>query len=117
MFHYLRFHGGVYDNKYAGNNWLLTKGAICINSETDLIENLTKIYPLQNLEIFSKKSHSIISITKEFKPIYSVLTKSPQHINLIAEKSHIPLNELQSKLFMMELDGIITKTSSNYYKK
>lgn len=113
---FLLSHGSVFDSKYAGNNWLLANGARCINSEEDLIKNLIDLYPSKDFKAcIETKLREIRDIPQEYQQIYAILTETPLHINFIAEKLGISLNELQSKLFMMELDNFATKVSSNQY--
>ena len=91
----------------------MANGAKCINSEKDLICNLKKLYLSEDFKTKTKTNFQ--NVSNEYKKIYSVLTKSPQNINNIAEKLNISINELQSKLFMMELDNLVIRTSPCYY--
>lgn len=111
------FPGSVNDTKYAGNNELLTKGAICINSYKDVIKNLRKIYI--NLKIPTLKYKGTaknIAVPEEFKEIYYILKNSPQEINSIAKNSNLSLSEIQSKLTLMELENLIQKSSNGTWR-
>lgn len=111
------FPGSISDIKYAGNNLLLTKGAICINSYKDVINNLKTIYPnFYTSSIKNIKAKNQILISKEFKEIYSTLKKAPQDINSIIKKCNYSLQEAQSKLILMELDGLVRKCRDGTWK-
>lgn len=110
------FPGGVNDTKYLGNNLLLTKGAICINSYSDIIKNLKTIYPEEKFNL-RKSLSSYESIPEKYKDIYSLLSKIPTSINIIAQKLNLSLKDVQSKLTLMELDDLATKLSNNCYIK
>lgn len=108
------FPGGVYDNKYLGNNLLLTQGAICINSYLDMLKQLKKVYP--NIDFSPQlKKIAMFKIPTDFQAIYTILDKSPKDLNTIARKTKLSLPELQSKLTLMELDDLVCKLKNNYY--
>lgn len=74
------------------------------------------LYPSKDFKAcIETKLREIRDIPQDYQQIYAILTETPLHINFIAEKLGISLNELQSKLFMMELDNFATKVSSNQY--
>ena len=96
---------------------MLSNGAMCINSEIDLIEKLKKIYPFESFKIQKIKNLLKTNIPKEYQEIYSILADFPLQVDFIAEKLNISLNELQSKLFMMELDDYVVKICPNCYMR
>jgi len=108
------FPGDIYNKKFYGNNLLLTKGAFCINSYSDIIKKLKTIYPNEKFIPHLCKTSSL-KIPNEFQDIYSILDEYPQHINNIAKKINLPLHELQSKLTLMELEDFICQVQNNYY--
>ena len=52
-------------------------------------------------------------IKEEYREIYNALNE-PLSINEISDKTGILLTEVYSKLFMMELEGIVIQTQNKY---
>ena len=105
------FPGDVNDNNYKGNNFLLTNGAKCILSYKDII----KYYPDKNFKI--KSIGAKLNVPEEYLDIYSALSKFPQSINTLSTTLNQPLQELQYKLMLMELENLAIKLPNNCYIK
>lgn len=106
--------GGLHDSKYAGNNLLLTKGAICITNYSHILQHIHQIHPEIKTPLRGA-AHS--SIPHEYQTILAVLNDTPQNINVIAKKANIPMQEVQRKLMLMELDDYVNQFQQNYFIK
>lgn len=104
------FPYNIDNENYTGNNLLLTKGANCIISYKDILKKFS------NFKIISNKNIPI-KIPVEYRQIYYSLSSSPISINLISQKTTIPINELQYKLTLMELENFVLKHPNNCWSK
>ena len=101
------------NNKYGvGTNKLIKNGAYLVTSVKDIIEK----FDFLEYKSYSKniKKSKIIKIKPEFLDIYNLLIGPPLNINQICDKLSKPANEVNNALFMLELDGAITKTQFGY---
>ena len=57
--------------------------------------------------------NKIKDIKEEYKEIYKVLNEA-LNINEISEKTGMDITEIYSKLFMMELEGLIEQKENKY---
>lgn len=105
------FPWNIDNENYYGNNLLLTQGAKCILSYSDIL----KYYPdfkTKNPNRLSNKS-----IPVEYLKIYSLLKRTPTPINTLLQNLNMKLSELQYNLTMMEIEGLITRLPNNFYVK
>ena len=108
------FPGDVFNSRYFGNNFLLTKGAYCITSYLDVLNILTP-EKLNAITTPQESEETILNINPEYKKIYSALSKKPQSINNLAKILNLSITELQATLTMMELDDLVIKMSNSKY--
>ncbi len=64
-----------------------------------------------------RKNNKKIRVKKEYIEIYNLLKKSPTNINEIARTLNINIAELNMKLTIMEIDGLIETLPGNIIKK
>ena len=57
-----------------------------------------------------------VDVKPEYKKIYKVIQKGEIHINQISKETKINIGELNSKLLMMELEGLIESKPGNNYE-
>ena len=57
-----------------------------------------------------------INIPAEYKGIYKVLENEPLHINEICKKLNKPINNINSNLTLMEIEGLIEQLPGNMFK-
>lgn len=105
------FPENINNQNFVGNNYLLTHGANCICSYKDILNK----YP--NINFKKKKIQNLKTIPVEFSHIYEKLTSSPQNINTLSNLLNIPLQDLQYKLTLMELEDLTLKLANNCYIK
>ena len=117
------------NNKGVGTNELLKNGALLATSVDDILQkcNLPKInldnLPKENKRInknLKKVKEKIvkekpIKINKEYKDIYNILTDKPTNPNEICKALKQNISEINSKLLLMEMEGIIKKVAGNSY--
>lgn len=105
------FPADLNDERHEGNNFILSQGAKCILSYSDIL----KFYPELN---FSENKSSIKpNIPKEYTEIYNQIKSTPISISTLSQKLNIPFSELQSKLTLLELDGYISKLPNGNFKR
>ena len=101
--------GRIGDKTSKGTNNLIKNGA---NILTDINEVL---------ELFGKKNENIkhkpnIKIPNKYSSIYKLISKKEMNINEISRDLNIGVSELNIKLTMMELDGLIEISPGNIIK-
>ena len=52
---------------------------------------------------------------EEYREIYNILSEKPIHINDIVKKVKRPIDELNSIITMMEIEGYIVQTQTNFF--
>ena len=82
-----------------GTNKLIYNGAKILLSPQELIEN-------KKIEVIMKE---------EYREIYNILSEKPIHINDIVKKVKRPIDELNSIITMMEIEGYIVQTQTNFF--
>lgn len=113
---YFAYHGSLDNPKSVGTNILIKEGAKIVTSPQDIIANypfLKKISNLKKKEIIEVDEN----VPEEYKEIYKALSKDAKDLNELAKNSNLPLNEIMSKLTMLELEGKVEKLPGNKYKK
>ena len=110
------YRGSLDNPKSVGTNVLIKEGAKIVTLPQDIIENYTFLRKLPDVERKIRIDEDHV-IEEEYKVIYNVLSEDAKDVNEIAKKSELPLNEVISKLTMLELDGKVKKLPGNKYKK
>ena len=101
------------ENKYGvGTNYLIKKGA-------KLVTNYEEILKYYNIKPTNSQIsiNNFINIPDEYKDIYKLLGNEPIHINNICRKLNTNINEISSKLVIMELNGLIKEIPQKGYVK
>ncbi|RKY99222.1 MAG: DNA-protecting protein DprA, partial [Candidatus Hydrothermota bacterium] len=55
------------------------------------------------------------ALDEDEKKIYLALLEGPRHIDELAVELDMPANQLLTKLFVMEMKGIITELPGKYF--
>lgn len=87
-----------------GTNNMIMDGAYLVTKPKHILEKM---------DIFNYKT---IDVPEEYAKIYSLL-ENPKGINEIAKLLKISVQDVNSTITMMELEGYITKNSQNEYKR
>ncbi len=95
-----------------GTNRLLKLGAKLALNAKDIIDCFKELDYEENRTL---KGINENLIPEQYLEIYKAIQKSKQDINSISRSLRRPINELNSLLFMMELDGIVLKLPNGEY--
>ncbi len=99
--------------KGIGTNMLIQKGAKLVLHPNDILKDL-EIEPL-NINYTESISIAPTFIPNEYKEIYNFLSNTPINVNTLSRKTTLSINELSSKLTMMEIEGYIKSLPCNEY--
>ena len=99
--------------KGVGTNMLIQKGAKLVLNPNDILEDFG-IEPLY-FEYTESITTTPLFIPDEYKKIYNFLSSTPININALSKKTCLSINELTSKLTMMEIEGYIKSLPCNEY--
>lgn len=106
------------NRKGIGCNNQIKKGAKLVLTPNDVLENFgkheTRQISIEELEKQTKiTAYKLNEIKEEYREIYKILYE-PLSINEISDKTRISITEAYSKLFMMELEGLIEQDKNKY---
>lgn len=104
------------DSHGIGTNKLIRKGAILVTSTKEIIEEFEflKYKKIENIKEEEKERKKEKIINKEYQKIYELIQSGEKNINEICKKSGKDIKETNSILFMLEIEGYITKTAGGY---
>lgn len=104
----------IENKKGEGTNRLLKRDGILVTDANDILEyfELKRTKQISIEEIFYKED----VIKNEYMEIYNILKKSEMHINQISRELGVKVNELSTKLLMMELEGLVENINGNVYR-
>ena len=89
--------------KGKGTNELIKKGCYLVTCAQDILEKYEDIeFERRNVE---KKAN----VSDEFLDIYNILSDEPISIEKILRQTKLNISEINYKLMLMELDGLITR--------
>lgn len=94
-------------------NRLIQEGGKLVTCVEDILEEYPEI-------TFEKKEMKMNNnfIDDEYADVYNSLSYKPQHINEIAKKCGIPINEVNYKLMMLELEELVIQLrGKNFIRK
>ena len=113
----------IYNPQGVSPNNLIKKGAILVTEAEDIIKQYSELklkkrnIQRKELKIKIAKKAKDENIPSEFKQIYDLLDfEIPIHINQIAKKTGINIQEISSKLMMLEIENKVVSLPGNYYK-
>jgi len=108
----------INNNKGIGTNIMIRKGAELVQFPSDV----TKRYGIKGKEKVTIEDwenqnkvtlRNLAGIAQEYKEIYKVLNE-PLSVNEISERTKTDVTEVYSRLFMMEMEGIIGRKENKY---
>ena len=135
----MQFHGSLDNPKSKGTNNLLKEIAKIATDPQDIIQNYDFLHKVENrIQKFDKKDafkefkkeksmnifqglekETSMNIFEELdenlRSIYKIITNNPIDINTIAKKSNFSTKDVMQKLTMLELQGMIKRTSGGRY--
>ncbi|MCI8833090.1 MAG: hypothetical protein HFJ19_02660 [Clostridia bacterium] len=101
------------NKKGEGTNRLLKRDGKLVTNANDILEyfNMKQIKQISIDEIEKQ-----VDINPEYKKIYKLIQKGEIHINQISKEIKMDIGELNSKLLMMELEGLVESKPGNNYE-
>lgn len=97
-----------------GTNRLIKNGATLVTSAKDIIEKFDYLdYKETQMQVLELEEVPI-EIDKKYIDVYNALLGPPLNIAQICNKLKKPANEVNTALFMLELDGLISRTKYGY---
>lgn len=108
----------IENTKGIGTNNQIRKGAKLVLEPRDILEKYgiykKNIISLKDLDESEKISiYKLNEINEEYRAIYEILYR-PLSVNEISIKTGTSLTEVYSKLFMMEMEGLIIQEENKY---
>ena len=98
-------------------NKLIKEGAKLVTNVEDIICEYPELN-IQKDKTKINKQHFKQVVPRELQEIYNILSyEEAIHINQIARKINRPINEISSKLMLLELENRIVSLPGNIYKK
>ena len=97
------------NRKGVTTNRLIKEGAFLVTSEKDIVDK----FPELNLK---KRKNLEKFIEEEYREIYYILNNEI-HIDEIARKVSLSLNQINYQLMMLEIEDKIVSLPGNYYKR
>lgn len=103
--------GSLDNRKSIGTNMMIRRGAKLVTDVKDIVSNYDFLRKERKLEDRPLEKNRLVlsNIQEEYREICKLLLKKPMEINEIAKIINIPINEIMSKITMLEINGIIYK--------
>lgn len=104
-----------------GSNNLIKNGAILVTKPEEILENLNIKYEENNIILETEKTaiqnekNEEITLEKQYKDIYNLISYTPQNIQQISIKSKRKISDINQKLTILELEGLIKSLPGNNY--
>ena len=110
----------IYSTTGVGTNRLIQEGAILLTKPSQIIKyikenDICKRTKAEQKEVEKCEENTVKLIPKDYLPIYKVLSSEATHINEIARKLSITIQEANAVITMMELDGYAKQIQTNYF--
>ncbi|KAB3531602.1 DNA-protecting protein DprA [Alkaliphilus serpentinus] len=104
--------GNINSGQSKGTNRLIRDGAKIVLEAEDIIQDLTRIYPLEN-KVDNDMREEILS--EDEMIVYNIIKEEPIHIDLILYNSKLDIKRLNGILSILELKGLITQLSGKRF--
>ena len=102
-----------------GTNRLIKDGAIPVTGYQDI----TDYYPQYQVSSVDEKMiakipqhQTDIDVSDHAKQVYAVITAEPQHIDVITEKTPLPISEVLQCITELEMEGLVKAEAGRMYK-
>ena len=102
----------ISDKHGTGTNKLIKNGAHLVTSAKDIIEYFDFLDYTEDSN--NKLNSEKLEIAPQYLDIYNLLVGPPLNINQICNYLNKPASEVNNALFLLELDGAISKTPFGY---
>lgn len=107
----------IYSSHGIGTNNFIREGGILTTSPNDIFceYDFLEKFVDKTADVPAKKLTNIF-VPDEYKQIYNLISIKPISVDLISKKLNLNINELNSALLMMELNGYVKKLPGNLYE-
>ena len=106
---FFAFHGSLDNIKSKGTNNLIKEFAKIVTTPEDIVNNYNYLYKKECQEKIEE------DVSDELKNIYKYIKEEPIDVDTILRMSGVDLQELMSKLTILEIEGRIIKIAGNRY--
>jgi DNA processing protein len=111
--------GNINNTNSRGTNQLIKEGAKMVTGLDDILEEI-RIFSSENANNLHKINNNINSLDscrldKEEKCVVKCLLEEPMDIDMIARKSGLPINAVNSVLVVLELKGLVEQYPGRIY--
>ena len=100
-----------------GTNNLIKKGAKLVTSVNEILLEIGEGIVEESEEVIEEKLDQEVKIEKEYKSIYEVLKSGPIEINELSKKLKENIVQINQKLTLMEIEGLIETLPGNIVKR
>ena len=104
--------GSLDNSKSIGTNKMIQEGAKLVTS----VEDIVREYDFLE-KVCSVCEAKVEEVDEQYKDVFALLSDVPIEFEELVKKSDLKVNELMSKLTMLELDGRIERLSGNRFIK
>lgn len=106
------------DSKYGiGTNQMIKSGAILLTGIGDIIENYPEIKSDIVKQKRTNKTSKTKNVKKEYMDVYKYVQTKSTDIEYIYNNVNMPIGDINFKLTMLELEGLIEKLPGGFYKR
>jgi DNA processing protein len=99
--------GRIGDDRSAGTNRLIKQGARILTAVDDILEWLGMSAP--------EKRQRTVEVSESEKPVLAAVGSEPVHIDEICEATGLPMQELLSLLFQLEVRGVVRQLPGKFF--
>lgn len=102
--------GSLDNSKSIGTNKMIKDGAKLVTSVEDITQNynfLKKTFVLDKVQI--------VEVAEKYKDVFELISDVPVDFEELVKKSNLKVNDLMSKLTMLELENKIERLSGNRF--
>ena len=104
--------GSLDNSKSIGTNKMIQEGAKLVKSVEDIVEEFDFLEKVCSLcEVKGS------DVNEQYKDVFELLSDVPIEFEKLVKKSNLKVNELMTKLTMLELDGKIDRLAGNRFVK
>jgi len=100
----------IEDESGVGTNRLLKSGAILATSANDILPCYRNIKKIENKEL-------IVEIPEQYRKVYGEIKLEPINVDEIRQIIKKPINEINTILTMLELEGFIESMPGNCFRR
>ncbi len=114
--------GRIDDKTGKGTNKLIKKGAHILTDVNEILIELgvEKVQVKENKKQIQnkkeRKNNKKIKVKNEYRKIYELLSETPMNIDKISRTLNINISQVNMKLTMMEIEGLVEASPGNIIK-